>query len=301
MIESVLIGAIRSGTSVLFASLGENISEKAGIVNLGTEGSMLIGAMTAFAITSSSGNPWLGLGAGAAAGGLLALVHAFLVIQRGANQLASGLTVMFLAQGLTAYFGREYVSKQIDGFDAWAIPGLSSIPVIGNILFNHDPITYLSVILVGVVTYIFYRTQWGLVLRSTGERPDVVFANGYRPARVQYLAVLAGGALAGLGGAQLSTAFTMNWVEGMTQGRGLVAVALVIFAGWRPIRVAAAAYLFGGAVALQLTLQANGYGVSPFLMSMIPYVLTLVVFILITRGRRSSMPEALSKVFSGSS
>lgn len=299
MLEAILAGAIRSGTSVLFACLGETVSERAGIVNLGTEGSMLAGALAAFAATVYTGNPYAGVLAGAAAGAIFALLHAWLVISRNANQLVSGLVVMILAQGVTAFFGRTFVDKQIVGLNTQHIPILSDLPFVGPVFFQHDVLTYLSVPLAVALWYGFYRTKWGLVLRAVGERDDVAYASGYSPDRVRYAAVMLGGLLAGIGGAQLSVAYTLNWVEEMTQGRGLVAVALVIFAAWSPLRAILGCYLFGGATALQLALQARGIPVSPFFLSMVPYLLTLLVLLLVAQKQRYAMPEGLRAVFEG--
>jgi general nucleoside transport system permease protein len=301
MILLVLAGAIRSGTSVLFACLGEVIAERAGVVNLGAEGSMLVGALTAFITTAQTGNPYLGALAAALAGGAFAVLHAYLVITRKANQLASGLAVMILGQGLTAFFGRDYVSVQITGFNPIALPVLSELPVVGPLLFQHDPLTYLALLLAPLIWLFLYRTRWGLMIRSTGEREAVVYAAGHSPVKVRYAAVTVGGMLAGLGGAQLAIAYTLNWVENMTQGRGIVAVALVIFASWSPLMAVVGSYLFGGAYALQLTLQAQGVGVSPYLMLMMPYLLTLAVLLIVGRRRRSAMPEGLRAVFEGGS
>ena len=297
MLVIVLAGAIRAGTSVLFACLGEVITEKAGVVNLGAEGSMLIGAFVAFATTAQTGNPYVGVLIGGVAGALFALIHAFLTVTRGANQLASGLVVMILAQGVTAFFGRTFVDRQIVGLNPLHIPFLSDLPAIGEIFFSHDILTYLSVPLAVALWLFFGRTKWGLALRATGERDAVAFASGYSPTRIRYLAVAAGGFLAGIGGAQLSVAYTLNWVENTTQGRGLVAVALVIFAGWSPLRAVLGCYLFGGAIALQLALQARGIPISPFFLSMVPYLLTLTVLLLVGQRRQYAMPEGLRAVF----
>ena len=299
MIDIVLAGAIRSGTSVLFTCLGEVVSEKAGVVNLGAEGSMLVGALTAFAVTAGSGNPYLGVLAGGLAGAVFALLHAYLVINRRANQLASGLTLLILAQGITAFFGRDYVDQQIAGLNPLNIPGLTDLPWVGKVFFEHDVLTYVAPVIALGIWYFLGRTKWGLILRTTGERDEVAYAGGYDPARIRYAAVFFGGFMAGLGGAQLSVAYTLNWVENMTQGRGLVAVALVIFAGWSPLRAILGSYLFGGAVALQLVLQARGVPVSPFFLSMVPYLLTLAVLILVAQRRTFAMPEGLRAVFTG--
>ncbi|WP_027094454.1 ABC transporter permease [Cohnella thermotolerans] len=295
----ILTGAIRSGTSVMLASQGELLSERAGVINLGTEGSVLAGALGAFATTVWTGSPWLGALAGGVCGLLLSAIHAFLVISRGANQLATGLTIMFLGIGATSFLGRDFVSEQIVGFNPVAIPVLSDIPFLGDILFNHDPLTYLSVLLVPCLWYVLFRTRIGVILRSAGEREEVLFASGINPKLVRYLAVLAGGFLAGVGGAQLSLAFTHSWVENMAQGRGVVAVALVIFASWLPSRAMLGAYLFGAAQALQLTVQQQGLGISPFFLFMVPYVLTLVALLIVERRKHSNTPEALSRVLAG--
>jgi len=236
---------------------------------------------------------------GGICGALIALIHAFLVISRGANQLASGLTVMFFGMGVTAFFGRSFVNKQINGLDSISIPGLSQIPFVGRVLFQHDALTYLSCLVVGVLWFLLFGTRWGVILRATGEREEVVYAYGVSPQMVRYLAVVAGGFLAGLGGAQLSIAYTSTWVENMTQGRGSVAVALVIFASWLPQRAMLGAYLFGGAQALQLVMQQSKIVISPFLLFMAPYVLTLIALFIVEYRQRSQIPEELRKVFVG--
>jgi len=301
MIADILTGAIRSGTSVMIASQGELISERAGVINLGTEGSMLCGALGGFAVTVWTGNPWIGTLAGGICGLLISLIHAFLVLSCGANQLATGLTIMFFGMGVTAFFGKNFVSQQIVGFNPVPIPYLSDIPFIGKILFNHDPLTYLSLLLVPVLWYVIFRTRLGVILRAAGEREEVLFASGINPKLVRYLAVLAGGFLAGIGGAQLSVAYTHSWVENMVAGRGVVAVALVIFASWKPLKAMIGAYLFGAAQALQLTVQQQGLAISPYFLFMVPYVLTLVALLIVERRKQSQTPEALGKVLAGSS
>lgn len=300
MIADILTGAIRSGTSVMLASQGELISERAGVINLGTEGSMLCGALGGFAVTVWTGNPWLGTLAGGLCGLLISMIHAVLVLSCGANQLATGLTIMFFGMGVTAFFGKDFVSQQIVGFNPVPIPVLSDIPYLGKILFNHDPITYLSILLVPVLWFLIFRTRLGVILRTAGEREDVLFASGINPKLVRYLAVLAGGFLAGIGGAQLSIAFTHSWVENMVAGRGVVAVALVIFASWRPGMAMLGAYLFGAAQAMQLTIQQQGLAISPYFLFMFPYVLTLVALLIVERRKQSQTPEALGRVLSGS-
>jgi len=297
MLEAVLTGAVRGGTSILFPVIGETISERAGVINLGTEGCMLAGAVTAYVVGIETGSVWLGALAGALAGGLLALVHAVMVLSRGANQIATGLVVTVLGTGLTALFGQDYVGQGVNAFAAVPVPGLSDLPFVGPILFDHDPLTYLSLVAAPTAWYVLFRTRTGLKLRSAGERPAVLEAYGMSPTLIRYLAVAVGGALAGLGGAQLSTAFTRNWSEGMTVGRGFVAVALVIFAAWNPMKAIGGAYLFSGAIALQLQLQARGWELSPYLLQAVPYVTVIVILAVLSRRRAHQGPESLSQVF----
>jgi len=297
VVVGVLTGAIRSASSVLLATLGEIISERAGITNLGVEGSMLMGAGAGFAVTAATGSPVLGVLAAIGGGALLALLHAFMAIHRGANQLASGLAAMFLGLGLTALIGAPYVKANVDGLNRVAIPGLAQLPIVGGMLFNHDLLTYLAFLLAPALWLFLTRTRWGLFLRAVGERPDVVYAAGLDPRRFQYAAVLAGGALAGLGGAQLSLAYTHTWFEGMTGGRGFIAVALVIFAAWHPLRAVVGALIFGGAIALNFQLQTLGVRISPYALDVMPYVLTLAVLLVWGQSGRRAMPEGLRAVF----
>lgn len=297
MIEAVLTGAVRGGTSIVFAGVGETIAERSGVTNLGTEGSMLAGALTAYAVGIESGSPWLGAVAGVVAGTLLALLHALLVLWRGANQIATGLAITFLGVGATSLFGQDYVSQGVEPFTAWAIPGLSDIPLLGSVLFDHDPLTYLSFVLAPAAWWFLFRSATGLKIRAAGERPEVLSSMGVDHRPVRWLAVAIGGGLAGLGGAQLATAFARTWSENMVAGRGFIAVALVIFAAWNPLLIVLGAYLFSGAVAFQLELQARGTDVSLFLLDAIPYLVVLVVLALMSRRRTHAAPESLSKVF----
>jgi simple sugar transport system permease protein len=293
--EQTMIGGVEGGTAILLPALGELISERAGVINLGTEGCMLAGALTAFAADEVTGSVIVGVLAGLAAGAACGLLHAWLTIFRRADQLASGLVIWFLALGLTSVFGASYISATASTLPVVAIPGLSSIPWAGPILFRHDVLVYAGYALVAVIWFVFYRTQLGLVLRATGERPEVVSAAGRRPALVQVAAVTTGAALGGLGGAQLSIGYVGNWFNDMTSGYGFVAVAVVLFATWRPVRVLGGAYLFGMALAATSVLQAHGVSVNQYLLDAAPYLITLVA--LVTVGRRGSMsaPEALTR------
>jgi simple sugar transport system permease protein len=297
IVSEVLTGGVRGGTSILYAALGETVSERAGVVNLGTEGSILAGALAGYAVASETGHPWLGALAGCFAGAALALVHAYFVLSRGANQLATGLVVLFLGLGLTSLFGAGYVQALAPTFSPVELPLLGSIPLFGRMLFRHDPLVYLSFALVPVLWWVVFRSRWGVLLRAAGERDEVLVTHGHRVLPIQYAAVLAGGALAGLGGVHLSTAYTKSWFENMAQGRGFVAVAVVMFAGRQPFKVAGGAYLFGAALALSPALQARGYGINQFALDAVPYVVTLLVLVVLGRRRADEVPEGLSKVF----
>ncbi len=296
LIESVLAGAVRGGTSMLYPVLGETIAERSGVINLGTEGCMLAGALAAYVVGIETGSVWLGALAGAAAGAALALVHAFMVLSRGSNQIATGLVITFLGLGTTALFGQSYVGQGVNAFAAVPVPGLSEVPFIGRVLFDHDPLTYLSLVAAVVTWFVVFRTRTGMKLRAAGERPEVLEAFGLSPVRIRYVAVVVGGSLAGLGGGQLSTAFTRNWSENMTVGRGFVAVALVIFAAWNPLKAIGGAYLFSGAIALQLELQARGSEISKYLLQAMPYVTVIVVLAVMSRRQLQRSPESLARV-----
>lgn len=301
LVTEVMAGAVAGGTCILYASVGESFSESAGVVNLGVEGSMLVGALVGYAVTAEAGNPWVGLLGAAVGGGLLAAVHAWFVLNRRSNQLATGLVVMFLGLGLTSLYGAAYVSRSIEGFKTWDVPGLSSIPVVGEVLFQHDALTYLSYLLVPVAWWVLYRSRWGLLIRGAGERREVLETYGHPAVRVQYGAVILGGTLAGVGGAQLSTAYANAWFENMTQGRGFIAAAVVIFAARQPLKVAAGAYLFGAALALSPALQARNVDLpvlnNQFALASIPYLTIIVVLVLLGRKRAAQVPEGLKAVF----
>jgi simple sugar transport system permease protein len=298
-IQGVLAGAFRSGTSLLYAALGEVIVERAGMVNLGLEGCMLVGACGAFIATARTGNAYVGLLVGALVGAAFNAVFGYLVVTRRSNALASGLAIQFLATGLTAIFGAEYVRQRIDGLPAIRIPLLADLPLVGSAMFDTDLLTLGLLPASGAVWWLLFRTRWGLAVRTVGESRTVAFAAGLSPSNVQYQALLVGGLLGGLGGAHLSLAYARVWVEGMTTGRGFVAVALVIFASWHPVRAIVGALLFGGAIAFELQLQARNAAVSPFLLDMLPYLLTLVVLLVWGRSRQFQMPAGLSAIFDG--
>jgi ABC-type uncharacterized transport system permease subunit len=297
LVVDVLAGGVRGGTSIMYAGLGETVSERAGVINLGTEGNMLVGALAGYAVTVETGSPWIGALGGALAGALLASLHALLVVSRKANQFASGLTLLFLALGITSFYGSDYVGKSINSFQKWDIPGLSNIPWVGEILFQNDPLVYVSYFAVPLVWFVLFRTRAGLLVRTAGERSDSLTVNGYSVLRVRSAAVIVGGFLSGLGGAHLSIAYANAWFENMIVGRGFIAVALVIFASWSPIKVMGGAYLFGSALALAPALQARGYGVNQFALDVIPFVLTLLVLAVLGKRTLAAAPDELKRVF----
>ncbi len=295
----VLSSAIFSGTSLLYATLGEVVNERSGIVNLGLEGVLLISAATGFAVTSLTRNPYLGVLAALLAGGLVNIAFGYLVISRRANQLASGLAVIFFGYGLSALIGRPFVGTTIKSLPRFLIPGLGGFPLRYTSLFKFDGLIYLVIPAAILVWWLLYRTRWGLGLRAVGENADTAFASGRNPRAIKYQALFVGGLLSGLGAAHLTIAFTMNWTEYMTGGRGFIAIALVIFSKWHPIRAIAGVLIFSGAVAFQLLLQVSGVNVSPFLLDMIPFVLTLVVLLIWGGTRKQSAPASLGRVYQG--
>lgn len=297
LVVDVMAGGVAGGTSIMFAALGETVSERAGVINLGTEGSMLVGALSAYAVAVDTGSPWAGAVAGAVAGGLLAALHAYLVVVRGASQFASGLSLLFLALGLTSLFGAAYVGRAAVSFDEWKVPLLSDIPGVGPVLFQHDPLLYLGYLLVPLTWWGLFRTRIGLLVRTAGERADSLTVHGYSVPLLRAGAVSVGGMLAGLGGAHLSIAYANAWFENMVSGRGFIAVALVIFAVWSPWRVLGGAYLFGMAIALGPALQARGYQWNQFALDAIPFVLTLLVLAVLGRRTLSASPAELKRVF----
>ena len=299
LMSAVLEGGIRAGTPILYATLGEIVAERAGVVNLGVEGAMLAGACAGFITTAQTQNVALGVAAAAVAGGLASLVHAFMVVTLRANQIASGLALMFLCLGVTSFVGRPYVAMKIDAIPTWSLPVLGDLPVVGRLVFRHDVLVYGAYLLAPVLWFVMFHTKWGLALRAVGERVDVAFASGLRTELIQYVAVVIGGVLAGLAGAHLSLAYARSWVEGMSNGRGFIAVALVIFATWHPLRGVIGAVAFGAVVALQLQIQARGVAISPYFLDMTPYLMTLLGLVVLGRSRRHSMPEGLKAVFEG--
>jgi simple sugar transport system permease protein len=298
-LRSLLSGSILSGTPLLYATLAEVLGERAGVVNLGLEGVMLVGAVAGFIAAVHTGSAAAGVAAAALAGGVFNLLFAYLVITRGANQLATGLALMFGGVGLSALAGARYVGSQIAGLPEVRIPLAADLPFIGPALFAHDALVYAAVALAVLLWWTLYRTRWGLEVRAVGENPVAAFAAGRSPHAVQYQALFVAGVLAGVAGAHLSLGVARTWSEWMTAGRGFIAVALVIFSRWQPLRAIAGALLFGGAISLQLQLQARGVPLSPFLLDMLPYLLSLAVLAVWGGAHRHAAPGSLGRVFQG--
>ena len=296
-ILGVLSSAIFSGTSLLYVTLGETIHQRSGIVNLGLEGIMLVSAAAGFAVTSISGNPYLGIFIAMIVGGIMNMIFGFLIVVRRANQLASGLALMFFGFGLSALIGKPYVGARINALPRISMPGLSNLPLLYTSLFKFDILIILVIPIAFLIWWLLFRTRWGLGLRAVGENANTAFASGRNPFVIRYQALFFGGMLAGLGAAHLSIAYTMNWTEYMTAGKGFIAVALVIFSKWHPLRAIIGALLFSGAVAFQLLLQSSGVQVSPFLLDTIPYILTLLVLIAWGGTRKQAAPAGLGRIY----
>jgi simple sugar transport system permease protein len=301
IVVAILLTVITASTPLLLAALGELVTERAGVLNLGVEGMMLMGAVTGFAVTLTTGSWPLGLLAAALAGAALALVFGVLTLTLVANQVATGLALTIFGIGVSALIGAGFVGKPLPALPKLNVPGLSDLPVVGRLLFGHDILVYLSLVMTGVVAYVLNRTRLGLVLRAVGQSDVSAHAIGYPVIRIRYGAVLFGGVMSGLAGAYLSMAYTPLWVEEMTAGRGWIALAIVVFAAWRPGRALVGAYLFGGITILQLYAQGAGLTVVPSqVFSMLPYLATIVVLVIISAGpwrRRLDAPACLGKPF----
>jgi len=279
---AIILATIGAGTPLVFAALGELVTEKSGVLNLGVEGMMLVGAIAGFVVAVESGSVLLAVACGMLAGAAMALVFAVLTLTLMANQVASGLALTIFGIGLSAFLGLDYTSVALRGVPEIHIPVLSDIPLLG-IAFSLDPLVYASFVLFLGIAWFLYRTRAGLALRGIGEAPHSAHALGYAVIRIRYLAVLFGGAMAGLGGAYLSIAYTPMWVEEMTAGRGWIALALVVFATWRPLRVLLGAYLFGGVTIIQFHAQGAGVEIPSQFLSMLPYLATIAVLVVISR------------------
>jgi general nucleoside transport system permease protein len=297
----LIAASLNAGTVLAIASLGLLINEKAGIVNLGAEGMMLCAALAGFATTVQTGSTLAGFAAGMVVGALLASIFGVLVIWLNTNQYATGLALTLFGAGFSAFAGTGYVQAKLNiGGEPFRVPGLADVPLLGPALFRHHPMVYVCVVLMFGLVWFLWRTRAGLVLRSVGESPESAHALGYPVRRIRLLAVVSGGALCGLAGAYVSTVYTPLWVEGMIAGKGWIALALTTFATWRPARVLLGAYLFGFVTMLQFHLQGMGVNVPSQFLTMMPYLATIVVLVLISRNPtwiRVNMPASIGKPF----
>ena len=286
LVTAIISASIVAGTPLIIAALGELVTEKAGVLNLGVEGMMAIGAVTGFVVAQHSGSAFAGVLAAMGAGIVSALVFAILVLNLTANQVASGLALAIFGVGLSAFVGKPYESVALPAIHAQRIPVLADIPVLGPALFNQQWLVYFSWALCAGVIWFLYRSRPGLVLRAVGESPTSAHAVGYSVLGIRYLATMFGGAMAGIGGAFLSLFYTPMWSEGMVAGRGWIALALVVFGTWRPLRVLIGAYLFGGVLIAQLFVQGSGLPleIPAQFLSSLPYVATVVVLVIISRN-----------------
>ncbi|NMY51069.1 ABC transporter permease [Pseudomonas sp. WS 5011] len=298
LLSNIFYAMVRTGTPLLLVALGELICEKSGVLNLGQEGMMLFGAVIGFIVALSTGNLWLGVLLAMSAGMLLSMLFAAVALGFNANQVATGLALTIFGVGLSTFVGAAWVGKPLAGFEPIAIPLLSETPLIGRMLFAQDILVYLSFALFGLVAWVLLKSRIGLIIQAVGENPDAASAMGLPVLRVRTLAVLFGGAMAGLAGGYLSLAYTPMWAENMTAGRGWIALALVVFASWRVFRVLLGAYLFGLASIIHLVAQGIGLSIPSNLLAMLPYVATILVLVLLSRDAiktRLFAPVSLGK------
>ena len=297
----ILAGTLGAAVPLIFAGLGELVAERTGVLNLGVEGMMLVGAIAGFAAAVDSGyGVAAALPAGALAGAATAMIFAFFALSLAANQSACGLALTIFGIGLSAFIGQSYISHSLPGLKPLEIPLLSDIPLLGPVLFKQDFVVYLSLIAYGLVTWTLARTRLGLLLKAVGESPEAAHAIGYPVVAIRIGAVAFGGAMAGIAGAYLSTVYTPLWVQNMSAGRGWIAVALVVFASWKPTRLLFGAYLFGAVTILQFHAQGLGLHVPSQLLAALPYLATIVVLVIISRDRRvlqNNLPASLGKPF----
>jgi len=299
-IVAILVSMVLAATPLLFAALGELVTEKSGVLNLGVEGMMLAGAVTGFAVAASGYGPWAAVLAAALAGAALGSIFALLTLLLLANQVATGLALTMFGIGLSALVGKPFLGMPLEALPALPIPLLSDIPLLGPLLFRYDGMVYLAVAMTVALHLFFRHTRAGLIVRAVGENHDAAHALGFPVRLIRFACVLFGGAMAGLGGAYLSLAYTPMWAQNMTAGRGWIALALVVFATWKPLRVLAGALLFGGFTMAQLHAQGLGIAVPPEFLAMLPYLATVLVLVLISRDAtriRLNAPACIGKLF----
>ncbi|MDP9836643.1 simple sugar transport system permease protein [Neorhizobium huautlense] len=300
MFEAILLTVMTAATPLVIAAMGELVAERSGVLNLGVEGMMIMGAVCAFATAHMTGSPYLGILAGIGGGALFSLLFGFLTLTLVTNQVATGLALTILGLGVSGQLGESFVGLAGTKLQPIVVPVLSDIPFIGRVLFAQDLIFYLSIALIIGVNWFLFRSRTGLKMRAVGDNHGSAHALGINVVRTRYLAVLFGGACAGLAGAQLSLVYTPQWVENMSAGRGWIALALVVFASWRPWRILAGGYLFGAVTIGQLHAQAFGVGIPSQFLSALPYAATIVVLVIISHNRRTTLintPASLGKPF----
>lgn len=304
ILVNILMTVATAATPLLLASIGELVVERSGVLNLGVEGMMIMGAVAGFGTAHYSGSPWLGVLAAMLAGAVFSMLFAFLTLVVATNQVATGLSLTLLGLGLSGMLGTGFVGQPGERLPNLHIPGLTDLPVVGRLVFGQDPLFYISIALVIGVSWFLFRTRAGLTLRSVGDSHASAHALGIKVIRIRTLAVLFGGACAGLAGGHLSLVYTPQWVENMSAGRGWIALALVVFSSWRPWRLLAGAYLFGavwiGQLHAQGLLQGFGVRIPAQLLSALPYLATVLVLVLISRNKRLTMmntPAALGQAF----
>jgi ABC-type uncharacterized transport system permease subunit len=298
IIISVLQRALIAGTPLLLATTGEIICERSGILNLGIEGMMAIGAVSAFIVTFTTGNPWLGLLAAIFASALISVIHAFVSISLQSSQVVSGLALTMLGLGISGLVGKPYIGKPLaEKMATWPIPFLSDIPFVGVIFFDHSPFFYMAILLALIAWFVLRYTRLGIIIRSAGENPQATETQGISIYKIRYWCVIIGGALSGMAGAHLSTSYSKSWIEGMTAGRGWIVIALTIFALWNPMRAIVGAFLFGGIFVVQYLLQP--LGISPNLLATLPYLSTLLVLFIgaLYDSRKLNAPAMLAEPY----
>ena len=296
----ILLTIVTAATPLLFAALGELIAERSGVLNLGVEGMMAVGAVLGFAGGHVSGMPVVGVLTGIIGGGVMGALFGIVTLVFAANQNASGIALTLFGLGLSGLIGDSFTGKPGLGVGGIHIPVLSDIPIVGRVIFGEDPLVYLAVALTIAVWFFLFRTNGGLVLRSVGDNHASAHALGYPVLRVRFMAVVFGGACAGLGGAYLSLVYTPQWTQAMTAGRGWIAIALVVFGTWLPWRIAIGALLFGAVNILQLHAQAFGLGIPSQFLSSLPYLITVVVLVVISRNQallKINTPASLGRTF----
>ncbi|MBW2095403.1 MAG: ABC transporter permease [Deltaproteobacteria bacterium] len=294
----LMAAAVQSGTPILYATLGEIITERSGVLNLGVEGIMMVGALAGFLVSMYTGNPVMGFLAGGLFGALIAGIHGLVCLVFQGNQVVSGLALTILGTNLANYLGTPHVGHSAPGFGLLPVPYLSMIPIVGPIFFKLDMLVYVSYLMPFIVWLFLRYTRWGLGLRAVGENPEAGSAAGLGVTAYRWAGILGGGFLGGLGGAYLSLAYTHLWTNGLSAGRGWIAVALVIFAFWRPGRAVLGAFLFGGVMAFQLRLQATGTNLPSSLLLMLPYALTVLVLVLSSwKAKEADAPAVLGVNF----